>query len=705
VSASPHARARVTTWGIWIGLAVAALVALDFPWKSRVQDAGFDAYQTLSPRQIESMPAVVVAIDERSLAALGQWPWPRTILARLIDAINRYQPAAIGIDILMPEADRLSPERIVPEVAARDPALAAGLAALPSNDTELARAIAAAPVVLALAGTPAPTDRVLRVAPITVRNLHDEGADIPRMPGVARYEGALASLDVLDRAASGHGLLSVEPADGVLRRIPLLASIDGTLAPSFALELLRTAIKAPSLRIEAKGSDVRSVAVGDLVTATEPDAAVRVHYSHRDARRFVSAVDVLAGTVEPDRLRHKLVIIGATGLGLVDYQTTALSERMPGSEIHAQLLESLLDHTLLTRPAYANALEAGVFLALGALLWWATPRYPPRYVVALVLVCVAIMAGAGYLAFRTQRSLFDALIPSAGLLVFFGALLALSLAEATRQRRKLEAEMQVAREHNARMAGELEAARRIQTGLLPTTDFLRGDPRIEVAAAMVPARETGGDLYDFFRLDADRIFISIGDVAGKGLSASIFMAVSRALFKSATLRSPDATIGELMRDANAEVSRDNPEMLFVTAFTAILDLVTGELSYCNAGHDNPYVLRPGDTAIPRLDDGDGPPLCTVDGFDYRGARHRMQAGETICLVTDGVTEAQNAAEALYGNVRIEACLRELRDRGADPATIVAALRTDIAAFVGDCEASDDLSLIVLRWNGPLVAGA
>ena len=307
MSASPHARARVTTWGIWIGLAVAALVALDFPWKSRVQDAGFDAYQTLSPRQIESMPAVVVAIDERSLAALGQWPWPRTILARLIDAINRYQPAAIGIDILMPEADRLSPERIIPEVAARDPALAAGLAALPSNDTVLAHAIAAAPVVLALAGTPAPTGRVLRVAPITVRNLRDEGADIPRMPGVARYEGALASLDVLDRAASGHGLLSVEPADGVLRRIPLLASIDGTLAPSFALELLRTAIKAPSLRIEAKGSEVRSVAVGDLVTATEPDAAVRVHYSHRDARRFVSAVDVLAGTVEPDRLRRDVL--------------------------------------------------------------------------------------------------------------------------------------------------------------------------------------------------------------------------------------------------------------------------------------------------------------------------------------------------------------------------------------------------------------
>ena len=148
---------------------------------------------------------------------------------------------------------------------------------------------------------------------------------------------------------------------------------------------------------------------------------------------------------------------------------------------------------------------------------------------------------------------------------------------------------------------------------------------------MIPAREVGGDLYDFFRLDERRLFFLVGDVAGKGLSASIFMAVSKALYKSATLRAPDADIGALMSAANAEVSRDNPEMLFVTAFAGILDLDTGELDYCNAGHENPYLIHPADATVRRIEDGDGPPLCAMSDFDYRGARYAMRPGELLCV--------------------------------------------------------------------------
>ena len=121
---------------------------------------------------------------------------------------------------------------------------------------------------------------------------------------------------------------------------------------------------------------------------------------------------------------------------------------------------------------------------------------------------------------------------------------------------------------------------------------------------MVPARETGGDLYDYFLLDARRLFFLVGDVAGKGLSASIFMAVSKALYKSATLRAQDPDIGSLMTAANAEVSRDNPQMLFVTVFAGILDLESGELEYCNAGHENPFLVDPSTSAVRRIDDGD-----------------------------------------------------------------------------------------------------
>ena len=132
------------------GLVLAVLVGLTWfqaPWTERLQAAWFDAHQALAPRQVRSLPVTVVEIDQKSLVALGQWPWPRNLLAQLIDAINRSQPAAIGVNILMPEADALSPERLLAQARLKDPALAAALQSLPSNDAVLARALRAAPDV------------------------------------------------------------------------------------------------------------------------------------------------------------------------------------------------------------------------------------------------------------------------------------------------------------------------------------------------------------------------------------------------------------------------------------------------------------------------------------------------------------------------------------------------------------------------------
>ena len=256
---------------------------------------------------------------------------------------------------------------------------------------------------------------------------------------------------------------------------------------------------------------------------------------------------------------------------------------------------------------------------------------------ALVLV--------GYVAFRLQRLRVRRRAAGIGLTLLFVTLLVLTLAEATRQRRALERVVQREREQSARMAGELDAAKRVQIATLPRAELLRDDARVDLAAAMVPAREVGGDLYDFFRLDDRHLFFLVGDVAGKGLSASIFMAVSKALCKSTILRTTGADIGELMALTNAEVSRDNPEMLFVTAFAGVLDLDSGDLVYCNAGHENPYVADPADGTVVRIEDGGGPPLCAVDDFAYRGAERRIRAGELLCLVSDGVTEARESVPA------------------------------------------------------------
>jgi serine phosphatase RsbU (regulator of sigma subunit) len=416
-------------------------------------------------------------------------------------------------------------------------------------------------------------------------------------------------------------------------------------------------------------------------------------------------VDVLDGRVHEADLRGQLVLIGLTGVALQEYQNTPIGERMSGSEIHAQLLENLLDGTLLRRPGWAPALEATVLLGLGGLLLWAVPRWRTWQSTLLLLGCVALPVLLAFAAFRSQQLLFDALTPSLSLLLFFGVLLLLTLAEATQQGRALQRLVQTQREDSARLSGELQAAQQVQTATLPRPELLHGDPRLDLHATLQPAREVGGDLYDFFMLDERRLFLLVGDVAGKGLSASIFMAVSKALTKSAMLRAPEADIGAVMVVANAEVSRDNPASLFVTAFAAILDLDSGELHYCNAGHDNPYRLHAGYDAPRRIADGDGPPLCAMPDFDYRGACTQLLPGELLCLMTDGVTEAQTPDGQLYGNQRLQPLLLELQRRGATALALVEALRSDVGAFAAGAEAADDLTILALRWNGPQGAAA
>jgi adenylate cyclase len=689
---------RIRLAGAALLAVLALLVGLKGPGVERLQSAWFDTHQTLWPRQVATLPVTVIAIDQQSLIEFGQWPWPRNLLARLVRIVQRAEPAAIGINIVMPEADALSPERLLAQAQLDDRTLAEALRALPTHDAQLARALSTAPAVLVVAGLNEPTPHRLRAAPVTVHG--GDGA----APALPIYAGALTSIDELDAQARGWGLISADSSRGVIRRMPTVASIDGTLLPSLALEMLRVAQGAAALKLEVSGREVRRVEVGSLSVPTEADGAVRVYFSPHMPQRFVSAVDVLDGKVREADLRGQLVLVGLTGVALQESQNTPIGQRLSGSEIQAQLLENLLQGTLLRRPAWASGAEAAWLLLAGGLLLWATPRWRIQHAALLLLGCVALPVLAAWAAFRWQQGLFDTATPGLCLLLLFGVLVVLTLADTAQKERTLERLVQVQREDSARLSGELLAAQRVQMATLPRPDALRADPRLQLHAALQPAREVGGDLYDFFMLDERRLFLLVGDVAGKGLSASIFMAVSKALCKSAMLRAPDADIGAIMVVANGEVSRDNPGNLFVTAFAAILDLHSGELHYCNAGHDNPYRLHPGYPQPLRIADGDGPPLCAIPDFDYRGARLQMRPGELLCLMTDGVTEAQDRQGQLYGNQRLQALLLQLQQRGADAQAVVRALQADVAAFATAAEPADDLTILTLRWNGPGGAG-
>jgi len=683
--------------GVGHGLALLTVLLVPILWQDMpvvgaTRLAWLDGYQELSPRERRSAPAVIVAIDEASLDRFGQWPWPRTFIAQLIDKLGATRPAAIGVDILFPEPDRLSPEWLAPSVAEADPQLAARLAKLPHHDALLAASIKAAPVVLGIAGLEA--GKPSEAAPLTPSL--QRGSDA--RAALRHYASTLRSLPEIDAAARGHGLLSADTEAGVVRRVPMVALVGATPVLPLSLETLRLASGEPLFTVRGGVAGVEAVGIGDLIVPTQSDGRLWVHYTPHDASRFISAADVLGDKADPAQLEGKLVLVGVTGLGLIDYQSTPLGERMPGIEIHAQVLENVFDGALLMRPRWATWVEGLALFVLGLVVVCSVPRLSPGRSTVLLLLLLIVLGAAGFGAYRVAGLLLDASVPGAAIAFLFAAMLVETLAEANAQRKLLQERLQRERESAARLAGELDAARRIQIGSLPRPESaFPSEHRFEISAAMEPAREVGGDLYDFFMLDAEHLFFLVGDVSGKGLPASIFMAVSKALCKSTALRR-GRRVAELLREANAEIARENPEFLFVTVFAGVLDVLSGRLEYCSAGHEPPFVLN-ADGEIARLEEGGGPPLCVLEGFSYVAAEHEMSRRGIVCVVSDGVTEAMNPAGELYGAGR----LREALERGRNaenPAALVNSIRADVAQFVDGAEAADDLTLLVLRWNGP-----
>ena len=671
----------------------AVLVAPPLPPLQALRLASFDAYQALAPRQRASAPAVIVAIDDPSLARHGQWPWPRTVLARLVTRVAAADPAVIGLDILMPEPDRLSPGRLAQLVPDLGADVVERLSRARSNEAVLAEALGRTRTVLGAAGLDDADTTVPqrgRWAPMRVH-----GGD--PMPFVRRFASALRSVEEIDRAALGHALLNADRERGVVRRVPLVAAVGDTLVAGFAAELLRVGTGQPALAVHVDGDGVRAIALGDLRVPTERDGTLRVHYSRHDTSRFVSAADVLAGTVPVERFARKIVIVGVTAVGLADYQATPVVDRMPGAEIHAQAIENIFDEALLVRPGWARWAEAAVFVVAGALVIWTVPRFARRWALLLFLGAVALAWVAGFLFYREARLLLDVVSPAIALGVLFGTMVGITLVEVDSQRRALREQLEREREAAARLAGELEAARRIQLGLLPRPADLAGNGNgYDLAAFLEPARAVGGDLYDFFEPRPHRLFFLLGDVAGKGLPGCLFMAVSKSLYRSTALRlSRDAAL--IMNEANQEITRDNAESLFVTIFAGILSVDTGALEYSNAGHEEPYVLRAG-APLGRLAAIGGPPLCVIDDFTYEAGSAQLVPGDVLCLMTDGVVEAMNAAGELYGRARLETVLNDLR--GRPPEAVVEAIRADVARFAAGAEPADDLAILALRWNGP-----
>jgi serine phosphatase RsbU (regulator of sigma subunit) len=236
-------------------------------------------------------------------------------------------------------------------------------------------------------------------------------------------------------------------------------------------------------------------------------------------------------------------------------------------------------------------------------------------------------------------------------------------------------------------------------GMLPDPKAIEGlRANVEFFAMLEPAREVGGDLYDGFMLDDHRFCFLIGDVSGKGVPASLFMALTKTLCKSLARRE-QVPLGQLLRSVNEEISQDNPAFMFVTAVIGVIDVGSGAVDLCNAGHDAPVLLRVDQPPL-LLDDPRGPPLCVIEDFPYEPGRIKLEPNDILLLMTDGVTEAADRQYNMYGSARLLECLSG-NGRPHTATLVCEKLYADVKRFTESAPASDDITIMALRFTAPL----
>ena len=251
-----------------------------------------------------------------------------------------------------------------------------------------------------------------------------------------------------------------------------------------------------------------------------------------------------------------------------------------------------------------------------------------------------------------------------------------------------------------RIATELDVATEIQASMLPRDfDFDRSE--FELYATMNAAKEVGGDFYDFYMVDDDHLVVTIADVSGKGVAAALFMVISKTIMKNfaRTMKSPNE-LGALVTCTNQQLCQNNDAMMFVTMFVAVLELSTGRMTYVNGGHNPPLIYRASTDRFEYLQtSARNYALGLMDDEAFEQETIDLNAGDAMYFYTDGVTEALNESEELYGEERLEECLNRSGAKNISVEKMLEAVRLSIAEYAGDAEQSDDITMIGLKYRG------
>lgn len=597
-----------------------------------------DARFLLRPKSSFTDKVILVEIGEDTIKKLGRFPFDRSYHAILVKALSEFGAKAVLFDLFFSEEQ--------------------------NDDNEFSSAIKDAGNVY---------------LPFVFDLDNNKNA-----VGVPVAKGYLArNLETFTTFAKNTGHINILPdIDGKFRRIPPYIKYNNALYPYLSLQLA-----ADYLGLKDKDINIipgKSLLLGnDLKIPLDENSNIIINYSGRwaDVYKHCSYVDILQSyfavisggkpILDAKFFKDNICIVGLTATGTVDIHPNPFESLYPGMGIHAEIFNSIIKRSFITRLSKKMNL---LLLMLAALLvCLVTKSTKPVKGAAFLILMIIIFLSSGIAVFNIYGLWIDIICPV--------SIMALAYILTTLYKYIMEWKRRLLFEN------ELGIAKKIQESFLPKK--IPDITGFGVSARMFTARQVGGDLYDFLDFSNGRLGVMIGDVSGKGVPASLFMAMVSSSFKF--FATPDSSPGDVLRKLNSRIVKESSSNLFVTVFYSIFDTVNNKVIYANGGHLP--VLRlssSGETEF--LDVEEGAPLGLMNG-DYSQKEIGFNKGDVFIFYTDGVTEAMNERREMYGKERLVAAAKKNRDKNA--LGILQAIEKDVRAFEPVASQHDDITLIVL----------
>jgi adenylate cyclase len=641
-----------------------------------ISNLSLDSYQKIFTYKVKDTPVIIADIDEKSLGQIGQFPWNRKVFGNLINKLNQSGAAVIAFDVFFSEADKQNPEQFI-QANNIDQGSELGrlILQVQSNDQFFINQIQSSNIVMPVLGI---TEKPVQSYSIEPKaKFIQRGQDAKQF--LYKFPFGLTSLNVINNASSGLGNISIiSDTDAIIRRAPLLINIEDQMIPSLAVETLRVYKKQKNVLVQSDESGIKQIKLRPFSVPTDFNSMHWIKFKEPIISQKVSIIDILNDQVDRNVFKDKIVLVGASAQGLFDLVQTPTGTIIPGVEVHANIIENILQNEILTRNINSYIIEFLILILGITFAFNVAGKTKPQFSIFFYLSLIIVVFLIGIL-FYSNNFLIDISYPIFAITMMFLTGLYLRYLQENLASQEFEKKQMLLKQ-------EREIARQVQEKLFPEDN----EDEDIIYAKNIPARDVSGDYYDYIKID-NEIYFTLADVSGKGIKAGILMANAASVFRSfAKLKK---SVSEIAMYVNNQVADSSFQGMFITAIIGKINTQTNEIEFINHGHE-PMMVTDGSSF--EYIESTLPPLGVLSMEDpgFFETTKTKYENKKIYIYTDGVTEGYLVDGSELGQQGFENIVKTHQDKSTKE---VIALLIDLLTKHSD-KLRDDITCMGITFK-------